>query len=246
MGVMGDSTGASFQIFGADSQIVEVTLAPGASLLSQPGNLVHMDNCFDAKVKTGGLYPAFRRSRFGGESFFQCKYTNKSKAPATIGLTPHFPAKVVPVNLSEMNGLTIKNGAFLAALDTECDIGVKWVNGVGVGLFGGQGLLLNRLKGKGYAFLNAAGTLLHRRLAPGEQLVVDTHSLVAFENTVKYDIKGVGGAGMVFFGGQGLFNTVMTSGPRDRPVDGAREDAAGDRPRPIEGRLGARDPMARG
>merc|ERR1712146_700244 len=80
----------------------------------------------------------------------------------------------------------------------------------GVGLFGGQGLLLNRLKGKGYAFLNAAGTLLHKRLAPGEQLVVYTHSLVAFENTVKYDIKGVGGAGMVFFGGQGLFNTVMT------------------------------------
>ena len=66
--VMDDSTGASFQIFGADSQIVEVTLAPGASLLSQPGNLVHMDNCFEAKVKTGGLYPAFRRSRFGGES----------------------------------------------------------------------------------------------------------------------------------------------------------------------------------
>merc|ERR1712023_570016 len=180
--VMDDSTGASFQIFGADSQIVEVTLAPGASLLSQPGNLVHMDNCFDAKVKTGGLYPAFRRSRFGGESFFRCKYTNKSKAPATIGLTPHFPAKVVPVNLSEMNGLTIKNGAFLAALDTDCDIGVKWVNGVGVGLFGGQGLLLNRLKGKGYAF----------------------------QNTVKYDIEGVGGAGMVFFGGQDLFNTVMT------------------------------------
>ena len=142
--------------------------------------------------------------------FFRCKYTNKSKAPATIGLTPHFPAKVVPVNLSEMNGLTIKNGAFLAALDTDCDIGVKWVNGVGVGLFGGQGLLLNRLKGKGYAFLNAAGTLLHKRLAPGEQLVVDTHSLVAFENTVKYDIKGVGGMGMVCFGGQGLFNTVMT------------------------------------
>merc|ERR1712023_548714 len=114
--VMDDSTGASFQIFGADSQIVEVTLAPGASLPSQPGNLVHMDNCFEAKVKTGGLYPAFRRSRFGGESFFRCKYTNKSKAPATIGVT--------------------------------------WVNGVGVGLFGGQGLLLNRLKGKGYAFLN--------------------------------------------------------------------------------------------
>ena len=114
------------------------------------------------------------------------------------------------MNLSEMNGLTIKNGAFLAALDTECDIGFKPVRNAGVGLFGGQGLLLNRLKGKGYAFLNAAGTLLHKRLAPGEQLVVDTHSLVAFENTVKYDIKGVGGMGMVCFGGQGLFNTVMT------------------------------------
>lgn len=203
-------SGASFQILGADSQILEVTLPSGQSLISQPGNLVHMENAFTPTIMTGGLYPAFRRYNFAGESFYRCNYKNTSPLPATIGLTPHFPAKIVPVNLSELNGLTIKNGAFLAALDPQCDIGIKWVSSLGVGCFGGQGLLLNRLKGRGYAFLNAAGTLLHKRLGPGEQLVVDTHSLVAFENTVKFDIQTVGGAGMVCCGGQGIFNSLMT------------------------------------
>merc|ERR1711907_746503 len=141
-------SGASFQILGADSQILEVTLPSGQSLISQPGNLVHMENAFTPTIMTGGLYPAFRRYNFAGESFYRCNYKNTSPLPATIGLT-------------------IKNGAFLAALDPQCDIGIKWVSSLGVGCFGGQGLLLNRLKGRGYAFLNAAGTLLHKRLGPG-------------------------------------------------------------------------------
>merc|ERR1712146_872871 len=110
----------------------------------------------------------------------------------TIGLTPPFPAKVIPVILDKLNGLTIKNNAFLATLDPKTDISLKVVRNFGTSCFGGQGLLLNRLKGKGWVFLNAAGTVLHKQLGPGEKLIVDTNSLVAFENTCQYEIQSTG------------------------------------------------------
>jgi len=209
-----DSTGSyqssTFQVLGADSQILEIDVAPGKAIMAQPGNLVHMQDSFAANIKTGGFGKAFKRRAFADQTFFRCDYQNTGREKAVIGLTPQFPAKVIPINLDRLNGLTIKNHAFLASLDPNCDVGLKFVKQPGVVFFGGQGFLLNRLKGSGWTFLNASGTVLHKYLKNGESLVVDTHSLVAFENTCKYEIKRVGGAGMMFFGGQGFFNTHIT------------------------------------
>jgi uncharacterized protein (AIM24 family) len=211
-----DSSGSyhssTFQVLGADSQIVEIDVAPGNVIMTQPGNLVHMSDKFKANIKTGGIAKAFKRTAFSDQTFFRCDYTNSSSEKAVIGLTPQFPAKVIPINLDRINGLTIKNHAFLGSLDPGTDVGLKFVQKPGGAFFGGQGFLLNRLKGKGWTFLNASGTILHKYLSKGESLVVDTHSLVAFENTCQYEIKRVGGAGMMFFGGQGIFNTHI-SGP---------------------------------
>lgn len=201
---------AKFQVLGVDSQILEVTLAPGSEVFTEPGNLVHMDEGFTGQLTTGGIGRALRRSMFAGETFYRVKYTNRRSTPGTIGLTPPFPAKVIPVNLDLLNGLTIKNNAFLAALDPNADISLKIVRSVGVGCCGGQGFLLNHLKAKGWCFLNAAGTILHKQLGHGEKLVVDTNSLVAFENTCEYEIISTGGFGMMCCGGQGIFNTLMT------------------------------------
>lgn len=204
------SDSAKFKVLGVDSQILEVTLPSRGQVLCQPGNLVHMDDGFRGTITTGGIGRAFQRSMFAGESFYRVNYHNHSSTEGTIGLTPPFPAKVIPVNLDKLNGLTIKNNAFLATLDPKTDISLKIVRNVGTACFGGQGLLLNRLKGEGWVFLNAAGTVLHKQLGPGEKLIVDTNSLVAFENTCSYEIQSTGGIGMVCCGGEGFFNTAMT------------------------------------
>jgi len=201
---------ACFKVLGVDSQILEVTLPPQGHVLCQPGNLVHMDAGFKGTITTGGIGRAFQRSMFAGESFYRVNYHNHATTDGTIGLTPPFPAKVIPVNLDKLNGLTIKNNAFLATLDPKTDISLKIVRNMGTACFGGQGLLLNRLKGEGWVFLNAAGTVLHKQLGPGEKLIVDTNSLVAFENTCQYEIISTGGIGMVCCGGEGIFNTKMT------------------------------------
>jgi len=201
---------ARFKVLGVDSQILEVTLPSRGEVLCQPGNLVHMDDGFRGTITTGGIGRAFQRHLFAGESFYRVNYHNHSSTEGTIGLTPPFPAKVIPVNLDKLNGLTIKNNAFLATLDPQTDISLKIVRNFGTACFGGQGLLLNRLKGNGWVFLNAAGTVLHKQLGPGEKLIVDTNSLVAFENTCEYEIQSTGGMGMVCCGGEGFFNTAMT------------------------------------
>ena len=121
--------------------------------------MVFMQEGLDYKLDSGGCGNALRRCCCAGESFFRVKYENtRSNDSISIGLTPLFPAKVVPVNLDRLHGLTIKKHAFLASFDMKADISLKMVRSVGVGCFGGQGFFLNKLKCRGWAFLNAAGT----------------------------------------------------------------------------------------
>jgi uncharacterized protein (AIM24 family) len=145
------------------------------------------------------------------ETFFRVKYGNKTGQQLYVGLTPNFPAKVVPINMSEVGGaLTIKNRAFLASLNMVPTFAYRFAGSIGAACCGGQGLILNEVQGDGTVFLNASGTILMRRLQPGERLVSDQSSVVAFSSTCQFDIKRSGGLGMLCCGGEGLFNTVLT------------------------------------
>src|SRR5205823_12180521 len=88
-------------------------------------------------------------------------------------------------------------------------IGIAFQKKLGVGLVGGEGFIMERLTGDGWAFVHAGGALYERTLGPGEVLRVDTGCIVGFQPTVDYDIQLVGGIKTALFGGEGLFFATL-------------------------------------
>ena len=120
-----------------------------------------------------------------------------------------YPGKIVPVKLSEVGGeLITQKDSFLAAAK-GVSIGIAFQKRIGVGFFGGEGFIMERLQGDGWAFVHAGGMLIERTLAPGELLRVDTGCLVALQSSVSYDIEYVGKIKSAIFGGEGMFFATL-------------------------------------
>eukprot|EP00440_Ansanella_granifera_P026471 gb/GFBE01028753.1/.p1 GENE.gb/GFBE01028753.1/~~gb/GFBE01028753.1/.p1 ORF type:complete len:289 (+),score=57.95 gb/GFBE01028753.1/:1-867(+) len=200
-----------FAINGSDfSQVLELTLQPGQTVTAEPGTMLYMTPGMMLDADVGSMEQGLKRCCCAGESFFRLHLKNTTNAEQKVGLTPKFPAKIVPVDLSLHSGMIVNRGAFLAALGTDWKVDLKMARSVGVGLCAGQGLFMNTLHGQGMAFLNAGGTVMTRELRDGEEMIVDPHSILAFQHTVRLDIKRTGGMMVCCCAGQGLFNASLT------------------------------------
>lgn len=206
----------NIQIAGDDQQILNILLSPGESILSSPGTMCYSDPNIDKEIDFG-CGDFFTRTCCAGEDGVRVNWQNQGETPATIGLTPNFPAKVLPINLDELGGeLFVKSGAFMASMDPDIEFNIESAgkrSGGGTlskGVMGGQGFFLVKLKAEGFVFLNAAGTILEKVLKPGQSIVVDQSSLVAWQGTVQFSIKRAGSIGMMFCGGEGIANTKLT------------------------------------
>ena len=144
---------------------------------------------------------------FTGESIFMANYTaDVSGAVVAFGST--VPGSVIAVDISQ-GELIVQKGAFLCGEQTV-DLKASFTKKFAAGLFGGEGFILQKLFGKGMAFLEVDGDKIERVLEPGEVIKVDTGNVVAFESTVNYDVETVKGLGNILFGGEGLFLTRLT------------------------------------
>jgi uncharacterized protein (AIM24 family) len=115
----------------------------------------------------------------------------------------------VPVHLAEIGGeLIAQKDSFLCAAK-GVSVGIAFNKRIGTGLFGGEGFIMQRLQGNGWAFLHAGGTVVQRVLGAGEVLRVDTGCIVGFQPSVEFDIKFVGGVKSAIFGGEGLFFATL-------------------------------------
>lgn len=200
---------AVWQIVGADCQILEIAVPPSTTVITEPGTMCHVADGMAPDVEINGCGDACKRSYCAGESFFRLAYTNSTQQPLPLGLTPNFPAKIVAMDLNRHNGVRVKSGAFMAAIGRDVRF-VLTMTSCTAGCCGGQGFILNELHGSGMAFLNAGGTILQKDLQPGEVLLADTHSVVAFEKTVHFDVQRTGGLCVMCCGGEGMFNTKLT------------------------------------
>jgi uncharacterized protein (TIGR00266 family) len=206
-------------------QYVEVTLDPGEMVLAEAGAMMYMtdgiqmDTVFgDPSAPRGGFWSkvaAAGKRVLTGESMFMTTFTNGAPSGREIvAFASPFPGKVVPMHLDELGGeLICQRDSFLcAARGTQ--IGIAFRKRIGVGLFGGEGFIMQRLTGDGIALVHAGGMLMRRTLAAGERLRLDTGCLVALLPSVDYDIAFVGGVKNTLFGGEGLFLATLT-GPGD-------------------------------
>ena len=206
-----------YEIVGDDLQAVIITLDPGEACIAEAGGMMFMEEGMDMATQLsfgqnpslwGGLLAAGKRL-IAGESFFLTLFANRASVRRSVGFAAPYPGHIIPLNLSDHpGGILCEKDAFLcAARGTDVDIAFN--RRLGAGFFGGEGFILQRLRGDGHAFLHAGGSILQRSLTPGETLRVDTGCIDAFESTVEYDIQFVGGVKTALFGGEGLFFATL-------------------------------------
>jgi len=136
-------------------------------------------------------------------------YQNQAGVKRRMAFGAPYPGKILPVQLRELGGeLIAQKDAFLCGAK-GVSIGIAFQKRLGVGLFGGEGFIMESLQGDGWTFIHAGGTLMQRDLAPGETLRVDTGCIVAFQPSVDYDIQFVGKIKSALFGGEGLFFATL-------------------------------------
>merc|ERR1740116_454358 len=195
----------NFTIQGNESQICHYRMNTNEQLLCESGAMRYLSPDITPEARMGNLCAAC----CGGESLFRVVYTNAGQPGNLMGVAPPYNANVVPVSLDQYPDLVIKGGAFLAATDVDLQITTERVKSLGAA-FGGQGLLIHPLQGKGTVFLNAGGTIMVRTLAPQEVLYTSTGAVVAFQNSCEFTVETVGGGlKNMCCGGEGVFNTKL-------------------------------------
>ncbi len=196
-----------YNIQGEPMPVVICHLEAGESMITERGSMVWMSGNMRMETQTGGLGKAFGRL-FSGESIFQNTYTAVG-GPGMIAFASSFPGTIRAVEITPGMPVIAQKSAFLAATP-GVELSVHFQKKFGTGLFGGEGFIMQRLSGHGMAFLEIDGSAVEYSLAPGQQLIVDTGNLAMVDATCQIDIQTVKGAKNVLFGGEGLFNTVVT------------------------------------
>ncbi len=208
-----------YEIFGNEMQYVEVELDPGEAAIGEAGAMmmmqdgIQMDTIFgDGSAQQGGLFGKLLgagKRLVTGESLFTTIFHNEGRSKARVAFAALYPGKIIPVDLSTIGGTLIcQKDSFLCAA-RGVSLGIAFNRKLGVGLFGGEGFIMQKLDGDGLAFVHAGGTLAVKDLAPGETLRVDTGCVVAFQPSVDFDIQYVGKLKSALFGGEGLFFATL-------------------------------------
>ena len=199
-----------YEIKGETLPVVLCYLDGGEKMITEKGSMSWMSpNMKMETTSNGGVGKAIGRM-FAGESLFQNIYTAQG-GPGMIAFASSFPGKIISYDIAPGRELVVQKSGFLAS-EAGVDLSVFFQKKIGAGLFGGEGFIMQRLSGQGTVFLEFDGHIVEYDLEPGQQIVVDTGHLAAMTATCQMEIKSVPGVKNMLFGGEGLFNTVI-SGP---------------------------------
>ena len=219
---MPDMHEIDYKIFGDDMQFVEVELDPNEATVAEAGGMMYMDDGIEmetifgdgSKQQSGGFMGALMgagKRLLTGESLFMTVFLNRSGQKKRVAFGAPYPGKIIADpprrdrrRADRAEGLVPRRG------QGRVSIGIAFQKKLGVGLFGGEGFIMQRLQGDGWAFVHAGGTLHERTLAPGEIIRVDTGCIVALPaERSNYDIQYVGKIKSALFGGEGLFFATL-------------------------------------
>lgn len=196
-----------YSIEGGTLPAVIIQLDPGEGLISEAGGRTWSRGPITTEAKAeGGVGKAIGRL-FSGESLFMSRYT--AQGPAEIAFSSSFPGRIVARTLGPGESIICQKSAFLCA-SYGVDLAVHFQKKLGTGFFGGEGFIMQRVTGPGIVFLEVDGYCQEYDLAPGERLCCDTGVLAIMDATCQMDVQMVKGVKNAIFGGEGLFDTVVT------------------------------------
>ena len=218
-----------FWLGGADFQYLEILLDEGETVMGEKGSLLYAEAGVETKVRLGdgiedeedgwlkktaknsveGLSSAARRKMLK-ESLFLIHFTNVTSSPKMVALSSALPGQIMPIDLAAHGGEIIaqQKAFFCAAAGTQIKLSLK--RKIKSGVFGGEGFVLQRVIGDGFAFLHSYGTVFIKQLA-GEEIVVDTGCIVAYQSpNIEFSIEPAGGLMTMAFGGEGVFLTKLS------------------------------------
>ena len=205
-----------YEICGEGVQYVEVELDPEETVIAEAGTMMYIGPGIEFETRMGDgtesgvmgkLLGAAKRA-ITNESLFMTHFTNEGEAKTKVAFSAPYPGQIIPVDLARHGGEIVcqKDSFLCAAKGTE--LSVAFSKRLGAGFFGGEGFILQRLRGDGLAFVQAGGSILERRLQ-GEKLRVDTGCIVGFESGIEYDIEMAGGLKTMLFGNEGVFLATL-------------------------------------
>lgn len=200
-----------YTIQGDNLQVIRIRLKPGQELFAEAGKMLYKQPQVQWETRMTGeslgdkLIGAVKR-KLMGESLFLTYF--RSSGPGEVGFAGSYPGRIQAFELAAGQSVLVQRDSFLVA-QSSAQLNIALTKRLGAGFFGGEGFILERLTGPGTVFIHAGGDFVEFTLAPNEVLQVDTGSLVAFEESVDYDIEMVGSIRSALFGGEGLFLATM-------------------------------------
>lgn len=196
-----------YRIVGEPMPAVICRLRDGETMITERGSMSWMSNNMEMQTSGVSVGRAFGRM-FAGEALFQNFYTPRG-GDGEIAFASSFPGSIRCVEIQPGRSIVAQKSAFLAS-EKGVELSVFFQKKLGAGFFGGEGFIMQKLSGNGRVFLEIDGSAVEYELQPGQKLVVDTGYLAMMDDTCSIDIQSVKGIKNALFGGEGLFNTVIT------------------------------------
>lgn len=196
-----------YEIKGGNLPVVECHLQSGESMITESGSMSWMSPNMKMETKTGGAKKLFGRM-LSGENIFQNVFRAQG-GDGMIAFASSFPGSIQAFEISAGKAMIVQKKAFLASQE-GVELSTFFNKKIGAGFFGGEGFIMQKLSGQGTVFIEIDGSATEYTLGAGEQLIVDTGYLAAMEETCSMDIVQVPGVKNMLFGGEGVFNTVVT------------------------------------
>lgn len=197
-----------YEIKGETLPVAICYLEGGEQMITERGSMSWMSPNMKMETTTGGGIGKALGRMFAGEAIFQNRYTAQG-GNGLIAFASSFPGQIKAYEIGPGREIIVQKSGFLAA-EAGVELSVFFQKKLGAGFFGGEGFIMQRLSGQGTAFLEFDGHVVEYDLQPGQQIVVDTGYLAAMDGSCDIEIKTVPGIKNMVFGGEGVFNTVVT------------------------------------